>query len=374
MNFMMRQLGIALFVVTLSSFCVCPVESMGQITVEFGDGSRVSARDLMLTADSCKLFDLESILTSEGKKEMYTMERDKPVSIVLQKSAMSDQWDKLRDSTAEFDRIVIDREGHLDFYSGTVSEISAEKVFFRRDSSGPTSKTFELNRSKIVGVILASKSGSLPATSVKNAHRAGRAGEILRLANGDVLYSVLDSAPETQGRLPWILANGLSGQVKADQIKSRLDNKSNAISLLDIEPTEVLALPSGQTVPAITANQPDWKNTGVYRKLTSTQAVLVPPCLVVWPIPPNVVRVEGEFRFANVFQAGTPFPELKISIRTGENGVFRQSLDVRQRQVPFSLPLGDGTKLECRVEFEGIPMPGGLVVFSGNFITASPRK
>ena len=363
-----------LFVLVLSWLCICPAVSSGQVAVVFDDGSRVTARDVILKADSCKLFHPQAILTPDGKSELYTAGRDKLVSIELQKTASSEQWDKIRESTAATDRIVVDREGHLDFYAGTIPEISSGKVFFRPASSDPTAKTFELNREKIVGVVFAKGTERMSVTTAATSEPVDRTGEILQLTNGDVLHSVLEAAKETNGRIPWKLANGLTGLVAIDKIKTRQSRTNNTVSLVSIEPTTIQALPLGLTTPAITTHRPDWKNSGIYRKQSQTQARLAPPCLVIWPIPQNAVRIEGELSLANITSSGAPSPELKITVRNGESVVFRQSLDARQPRIPFSIPLTSGTKLGCQVEFQRGPVPGGLVELSGNFITASPRK
>lgn len=361
----MKQMGILLFALLYCSFCAAPLP--GQVTVILNDGSRLSARDLTLQAETCKLIHPVSILASDGKSDLFSIPRKNLVSVAFQKPVSTEQWNKFQNSVHDTDRIIVDRGGNLDFYAGTVPEISAEKVFFRphvSEATEATEKTFQLNRSKIVGVIFANLSRS-SSTS--------QAGQTLLLKNSDVLYSVLTQPKEANGQLPWKLASGLDGLVSVEKIVSRQVRRDNTVSLTKIKPTTVRALPLAETTP-LTTPRFDWKDEGVYRTISEREAILLPPCLVVWPVPSGTIRVEGHVRRADWSQAPRQHPELKLTVRNGDNIVFQETLDSPQQQIPFSFSPAGGTSIEWRIEFQHGPEPGGAVVLSGDFITASPVK
>jgi len=171
--------------------------SPGDVWIQLVDGCELVADGILITGE-------EAELLGPGPPRSVATRDLRAVRLVAADEALAKQWARLLGEPASSDRLVVRRDGLLDYHRGILGDATAERIKFSIDGD-----VLSINRAKVFGLIYARPAGrAMPKAVCRLLDAAGNRWNVAELDWGSAGLTLttpaglsVTLAPEAIGRL-----------------------------------------------------------------------------------------------------------------------------------------------------------------------------
>lgn len=322
--------------------------SRGGIPVEvaLADGSVLAAQDFRCEQASAH------ITLREG--EVVSVTREHLAAVRLQPFAegQAADWDRIRQTEATGDLLVVSQNGGTDFHRGVVGDVTDERVQFTMDG-----ESFPVKRSKVLGLVFYHAAGAArPKTIAQITDASGSRWAVATLA--------------LNGQLSWTTPSGISQSRDLAQI-ARLDFARQGITYLGDLPPESTewtpffgpsAVPEGRVrlYSPRTDQNLDAQPLVLGGKQYSRGVAIHSRTLLVYRLPDRFQRFQAT---AGVDDSVRPRGNLRLVIQGDDRVLLDTAITGADAPVPIDLDIAGVRRISVLADFgEGMDVADHLVL------------